>query len=160
MKMNEMIKCLNSVNLWNWEGLKRKNLEVMCKRLFNQCWFTRKPVIVARCPWERSEDFMTSSNEFYAFPRSTDLQTLAFFWKLIVEQYFKSLSNESNSHESPWISIFDFFQYSPKEVRLLTNLIFFSFGLADDQKSFNAAWKNIFLHFCAAIMDFFIILKC
>ena len=30
MKMNEMIKCLNSVNLWNWEGLKRKNLEVMC----------------------------------------------------------------------------------------------------------------------------------
>ena len=36
----------------------------------------------------------------------------------------------------------------------------FSLGLADDQKSFNAACNNIFLHFCAAIMDFSIILKC
>ena len=32
----------------------------------------------------------------------------------------------------------------PKEVRVLTNLIFFSFGLADDQKPFNVACINIF----------------
>ena len=41
--------------------------------------------------------------------------------------------------------------YNPYEVRVLT---------ADYQKSFNAACNNIILHFCAAIMDFFIILKC
>ena len=51
-------------------------------------------------------------------------------------------------------------QYNPKEVKVLTNLIFFSFRLADDQKFFNAAACNtIILHFCAAIRDFFI-LKC
>ena len=55
---------------------------------------------------------------------------------------------------------FCIFQYDPKEVRVLTNFFFFSFGLADDQKSFNAACNNTFLHFCAVIMDFFIILKC
>ena len=55
--------------------------------------------------------------------------------------------------------IFAFFQHDPKGVRVLANLIFFSFGLAD-QKSFNSACNNIFLHFCAAIMDLFIILKC
>ena len=43
--------------------------------------------------------------------------------------------------------IFAFFQHDPKGVRVLKNLIFFSFGLADDQKSFNAACNNIFLHF-------------
>ena len=53
-----------------------------------------------------------------------------------------------------------FFQYDPKEVRVLTNLFFFSFGLANGQKSFNTACNNIFLHFCAAIMKIFIILKC
>ena len=138
--MSKMIKCLNSVNIWNWEGLNRKNLEVMCN--FWHYSIARKLVIVARYLREKSGDVMTSSNEFYAFPRSADLQSSAFFWKLIVEQYFKSLSNKSNSHESPWISIFDFFfffQYDPKGVRVLTNLIFFSFGLADDQKSFNTA---------------------
>ena len=38
-------------------------------------------------------------------------------------------------------------------------LNFFSFGLASNQKSFNAACNSIFLHFWAAIMDFFNILK-
>ena len=37
---------------------------------------------------------------------------------------------------------------------------FFSFRLADYQKSFNAACNYILLHFCATIMHFFIILKC
>ena len=45
-------------------------------------------------------------------------------------------------------------------MRVLKGLIFFSFGLVDDQKSFNAVCNNIFLHFSAAIMNFFIILKC
>ena len=53
-----------------------------------------------------------------------------------------------------------FFQYDSEEVRVLAKLFFFSFGLADYQNSFNPACNNIFLHFCAAIIDFFIILKC
>ena len=74
-----------------------------------------------------------------------------------MEQYFKSLANESNSQEPPFLH---FFQYDSEEVRVLAKLFFFSFGLADYQNSFNAACNNIFLHFCAAIIDFFIILKC
>ena len=42
-------------------------------------------------------------------------------------------------------------------MRVLPNLICFSFSLANDQKSFNAACNNIILHFCAANMDFFIL---
>ena len=64
---------------------------------------------------------MASSNEFYAFHMSANLQRSAFFWKLIEEQSFKSLANKSNSHES---TFFIFFQYDPKEVRVLTNLFF------------------------------------
>ena len=126
--------------------------------LFNQCWFIRMPVIVARCPRKWSQDFMTSSNEFYAFHRFADLQSSAFFWKVTVGQYFKSLANKSNSHECTfWI----FFSMVLKDWEFLKlKLNFFSFGLADDQKSFNAACNNIFLHFWATIMDFFIILKC
>ena len=62
----------------------------------------------------------------------------------------------------PRIPILGFFSvyYNHKEVRVLTNLFSFSFRLADDQKSFNTACNNLFLHFCAAIMDFFIIFKC
>ena len=62
---------------------KKKKLRgyVQLLTLFNQCWFTRKLVIVARCPRERSEHFITSSNEFYAFPTSVDLQSSAFFQK-------------------------------------------------------------------------------
>ena len=47
--------------------------------LFNQCWFIRMLVIVARCPRKLSEDFMTSSNEFYAFHMSAHIQSSAFF---------------------------------------------------------------------------------
>ena len=39
-----------------------------------------------------------------------------------------------------------FLQYDPEEVSF-EKLIFFSFGLADYQKSFNGACNNIFLHF-------------
>ena len=39
----------------------------------------------------------------------------------------------------------------PKEVRVLTNLIFFSFGLADDQKPFNVACNNIFFNVFAPL---------
>ena len=39
-------------------------------------------------------------------------------------------------------------------------LNFSRFRLEDDQKSFNAACNGIFLHFWAAIMDFFNTLKC
>ena len=35
--------------------------------------------IVARCPKNRLEDFVTSSNEFYAFHRFPDLHSSAFF---------------------------------------------------------------------------------
>ena len=67
------------------------------------------------------------------------------FWKLIVEQYFKSLANKRNPHESPF---FLFFQCDTKEVRVLTNLVFASFGLTDDQKCFTAACNNYgFLHY-------------
>ena len=73
-----------------------------------------------------------------------------------MEQYFESLANKCNSQEHPFLY---FLEYDPKEMRVLTNLIF-SFGLADDQKSFNGTCNYVFLHFCTTIMDFFIILKC
>ena len=53
---------------------------------------------------------------------------------------------------------FYIFQYDPKEVKVL--IFFFIFGLADNQKSFNTACNNIYLHLCVVIMDLFIILKC
>ena len=60
--------------------------------LFDNCWFIRMLVIVGRCPrkW-----FL--SNDFHAFQRFEDLQSWAFLWKLIVEQYFKLLANKSKS---------------------------------------------------------------
>ena len=85
------------------------------------------------------------------------LTSSAFFWKLTVGQYFKSLANKNNSHES---TVLHFFSMILKKREFWQTYIFFSFGLADDQKSFNKPWNNIFLHFCAVIMDFFIILKC
>ena len=53
-----------------------------------------------------------------------------------MEEYFNSLEDKSNSLKPPIL------------------------GLAEDQKSFNAASNHIFLHFRAAIMDFLIILNC
>ena len=76
-------KCLNFVNLWNCEGLKRKAIVrvvwayVQYFTLFNQCSFIRMLVIVARYSTKRSEDFMTSLNEFYAFHISGHLQSSA-----------------------------------------------------------------------------------
>ena len=72
-----------------------------------------------------------------------DSHRKAFLGKFTAEQYFKSLEDKSNSLE---LLLLHFLQYIEK-VRDLTNLILFSFGLADDQKSFNAACKYIFLHF-------------
>ena len=48
-----------------------------------------------------------------------------------------------------------FFSMILKKWEFLTNFNFFSFRLADDQKSFNAACNNIFLHFCACGLLFY-----
>ena len=47
-----------------------------------------------------------------------------------------------------------FVQYGPEDVRVLTNLIFLNFGLAGDQKSFNAACNNIFFAFLSSHYGF------
>ena len=61
--------------------------------------------------------------------------------------------------KNPDSCIFFFSIYNPKGMIVLTNFSFLSFRLADDQKPFNVACKNIILHFCAVILNFFI-LKC
>ena len=53
-----------------------------------------------------------------------------------------------NPHSCIFVSIY----CNPKEVRVLTKLIFFRLA---NQKSFNAGYNNIILDFRAAIMDFF-----
>ena len=143
-------KCLNSVNLWNWKVLKTKEIVRLCATLH-----TIQPMLVhknasscSKMSKKRWGDFMTSSNEFYDFLRFSNLYSLAFFLNLTMEQCFKSPANKSNSQESLLLHFFQFWQSW-----------FFSFGLEDDKKSFNAAYSNIFLHFCAVIMDFFIILN-
>ena len=71
-----------------------------------------------------------------------------------------SILNHLKTKVTPYTLLFlHFLQYNPEEVRVLTYL-FFSFGLADDRKSFHATSSNMLLHFGAAIMHFFIILKC
>ena len=55
---------------------------------------------------------------------------------------WSNILNLLQTKVTPMNPHFLFFQYDPKEVRVLTNLIFFSFGLADDQISFNAACNN------------------
>ena len=128
-------------------------------KLFNHCWFIRMLVIAVRCPRQWSEDFMTSSNAFHVFYRFADLESYV-CWILTVGQHFKSIANKSNSQELPFLY---FLQYDPKEVRVLKKkkkFFFWIFWLADYQKSFNAVCNNIFLHICAVIMNFFIILKC
>ena len=114
--IKEMSEFCNSVKLGRFK--KKKNCKRLCEHftLFNQCWFIRMPVIVARYPRKWSQDFMTSSNEFYAFHRFADLQSSAFFWKVTVRQYFKSLANKSNSHECTFLH---FFQYDPKGLKVL-----------------------------------------
>ena len=47
-----------------------------------------------------------------------------------------------------------FVQYGPEDVRVLTNLIFLNFGLAGDQKSFNAACNHIFFAFLSSENEF------
>ena len=47
-----------------------------------------------------------------------------------------------------------FLQYGPEDVRVLINLIFFSFGLAGEQKSFNAVCNHVFLAFLSSHYGF------
>ena len=81
---------------------------------------------------------MTSSNEFYAFHMSAHLQSSGFSENSL----WSNILNLLQTKVTPMNPHFLVFQYDPKEVRVLTNLIFFSFGLADDQISFNAACNN------------------
>ena len=152
-------KCLNSVNLWNWEDLKRKkDYKRLCPTLHTiQSMLVHKNASSCRKMSKKMIRRFYDIIEWVLYLSQVCRPSkFSFFWKLIIEHYFKSLANKSNSHECPFLH---FFQHDPKGVRVLTNLIVFSFGLAY-QKSFNSAWNNIFLHFCAAIMDLFIILKC
>ena len=99
---------------------------------------------------------MISSSDFYAFHRFADLQSLAFSENSLLSIILNHLQTKVTLMNAHFCI---FFQHDPKGLRVLTNLIVFSFGLAD-KKSFNSACSNIFLHFCAAIMDLSIILKC
>ena len=47
-----------------------------------------------------------------------------------------------------------FIQYSPEDVRVLINLIFFNLGLSGDQKSFNAVCNHIFFAFLSSHYGF------
>ena len=76
----------------------------------------------------------------------------AFFWKLTVEQYFKSLAKKSNSQEPPFLHIFFPAYIILRKWEFLLNV--FNFRLADNQKSFNAAWNNIILHFFCSCYGF------
>ena len=113
-------------------------------------------VIVARCSRKWSEDFMTSSNEFYVFHMSTHLQSSVFCSE---NSLWSNILNLMQTKVTPWIPIFSFFQYDPKEVRVLTNLFFFCFGLADDRKSFNATCNNYVFFYYFEIFFLLIILQ-
>ena len=91
-------KCLNSENLWKWEDLKRKkNCKELCAALHTiQSMLVHKN---ARNCSKMSKKMIRrfydiSSNEFYGFHRSADLQSSAFFWKLTVERYFNHLQKK------------------------------------------------------------------
>ena len=83
-------KCLNSVNLWNYEGLWTKSFVRLYAKftLFNHCWFIRILVIVAGCSKKWSEDFITSSNYFHAFqntPQNT--HSCIFFFNITMKMW-------------------------------------------------------------------------
>ena len=108
-------KCLNSVNLWNCATLHTIQ-SLVVHRNIRYCTKISKKMI---------RRFYDIIKWFYVFHRFADLQSLAFFWKLTVEQYFKSLANKSNWQELPFLH---FLQYDPKEMRVLSNLIFLVLG--------------------------------
>ena len=109
-----------------------------------------------------SEDFMTLSNDFHIFHRYADLQSSAFYWKLTVEQHFKSLANKSSS-KNPNSCIF-FSIYNPKEVTVLKNLISL---FLDFQMVKNPLMQSATIFFCifaqplwiSFFLNFFFILK-
>ena len=76
---------------------------------------------------------------------------LSFSWKNTVKQYFKSLNDKINSLE-PTIPVIS--SVWSLQVTLLTNVIYFSFGLSDDQKSFNAACSHILFPFLSSHYGF------
>ena len=103
-------KCLNSVTVRIWD----RSINKIFLRLYATL-HTIQSMLVHRNASDCSKmskkmirsDFVTSSDEFfYAFHRFVDLQSSAFFWKLTVGQYFKSLANKSNSHESHFCIFF------------------------------------------------------
>ena len=74
-----------------------------------------------------------------------------------ISNHLQTKVTPNNSHS--FIFFFFFSIWSWRSERF-GKLSFFSFGLADDQKFFNTAFYNIFLHFWATIMDYFNISKC
>ena len=93
---------------------------------------------------------IVSSIDFMSlFDRFAGLQSYVLSGKLTVEQYFKSLANESNSQESPFLH---FLLYDPKEVRVLTDLTFLILGYQIKNPSMQPA--TMFFHFCTVVMDF------
>ena len=112
--LKEMSEFCKSVKLRRFKN--KKNCKIT---LFNQCRFIR----ILLC----SKMSNKMIRRFYDIIKSClsqvcRLYSSAFFLKLTVEQYFKSLANKNNSQESPFLHIF--FRYDPKEVRVLTNSFF------------------------------------
>ena len=90
-KMKERLEFCKSVKLGSFKKKKIVRGYLQCFTLFNQCWFIRMLVIVARCPRKWSEDFMASSNELYTFHWCADLQSSVFFLKLVSAIFIKNL---------------------------------------------------------------------
>ena len=70
--------------------------------------------------------------------------------KLLLENYLlRNILIHLKRKVTRWSPLFlHFVHYGPEDVRVLIDLIFFNFGLAEDQKSFNTACNHIsFLYF-------------
>ena len=78
------------------------------------------------------------------------------FWKFIVEQYFKSHGNKSNSMNPHF---FIFFSMILKKWEFWKTYFFVCFGLADDQKSFNATCNNYVFFYYFEVFFLLIILQ-
>ena len=113
--------------------------------LFNHWWFIRMLVIVARCPRQWSHDFMILWHHQVTFMPFTGLQTFKFkfsensLWSNILN-YLQTKVTPRNPHSCI------FFNRSWRS-ESFDKLNFFSFGLASNQKSFNAACNSIFCIF-------------
>ena len=119
--------------------------------LINHCWFIRILVIVAWCPRQWSEDFMT-------FMLFTGLQT--FKVKFSENSLWSNILNHLQTKVTPKSPHSAFSLIWSWRSESFGKLNFLNFGLPNGQKFFNATCNCIFLHFWAAIMDFLNILKC